>query len=125
MAFSDGLFGIQETALRVQQRRLELIAGNIANADTPGFAARDVDFRSVLAKAQQAATTPDVQTSATMSALDATPAYRIPLQPAMDGNTVDLQVEQGQYADAALRYQASLGFIDGKLKSLITAITGQ
>ena len=121
MALTNGLFGIQEQSLQIQQRRLELIAANIANADTPGFQARDLDFRAALQKAQQAGT----ETPTALNALSSAPAFRIPLQPAVDGNTVDLQVEQGQYADAALRYQASLGFIDGKLKSLISAITGQ
>lgn len=125
MAINDALFGIQEQALQVQRRRLELIAGNIANADTPGFQARDVDFRAVLQKAQQAGATASAAPTLSTSSVDQAAAFRVPLQPAVDGNTVDVQVEQGQYADAALRYQASLNFIDGKLKSLLTAITGQ
>lgn len=120
MAITDASFSIHEQSLQVQRRRLELIAANIANADTPGFQARDLDFRKLLAEAQNAGASRGVST---LNA--ATPQYRIPLQPAMDGNTVDVQVEQAQYADAALRYQASLGFLDGKIKGLITALTGQ
>ncbi|WP_028006971.1 flagellar basal body rod protein FlgB [Solimonas flava] len=125
MAIDYASFGIQEQALQVQRRRLELIAANIANADTPGFQARDLDFRSVLAGAQKAAAGGADGGAVTQTLTQAQPQYRVPLQPAVDGNTVDVQVEQGQYADAALRYQASLNFLDGKIKSLITAITGQ
>lgn len=125
MAIDYASFGIQEQALQVQRRRLELIAANIANADTPGFQARDLDFRSVLAGAQKAAAGAADSGAVTQTLTQAQPQYRVPLQPAVDGNTVDVQVEQGQYADAALRYQASLNFLDGKIKSLITAITGQ
>lgn len=131
MAITDPLFGIQEPALQVQRRRLELIAANIANADTPGFEARDLDFRSVLAEAQtklagaKGANAQLVASTAGNLVSEAKPLWRVATQPSVDGNTVDTQVEQAQYADAALRYQASLNFIDGRLKSLISAITGQ
>lgn len=120
------MLGIQAAALQVQRQRLELIAGNLANADTPGYQARDLDFRAVLDGVQKAPQggllggTPDRGVLATLD-----PAYRVPLQPSADGNTVDAQIEQGQYADAALRYQASLNFIDGRIKSMLTALTGQ
>ncbi|MGH8445030.1 MAG: flagellar basal body rod protein FlgB [Solimonas sp.] len=125
MAITDAGFGIQEQALQLQRRRLELIAANIANADTPGFQARDLDFRRVLASTQKAASNSASDGSVTQTPGTAAPQYRVALQPAVDGNTVDVQVEQGQYADAALRYQASLSFLDGKIKSLMTALTGQ
>lgn len=122
MAIDNATFGIQEQALQVQRRRLELIASNIANADTPGFQARDIDFRKVLESAQHSAASPGAMTH-TLN--DATPQYRTALQPAVDGNTVDVQVEQGQFADATLRYQASLSFLDARIKSLMTALSGQ
>ncbi|SEQ19171.1 flagellar basal-body rod protein FlgB [Solimonas aquatica] len=131
MAITDPLFGIQEPALQVQRRRLELIAANIANADTPGFEARDVDFRSVLAQAQTQLDKANAHNgkliASTNSNLvaDTQPIWRLATQPSEDGNTVDTQVEQAQFADAALRYQASLNFIDGRVKSLLSAITGQ
>ncbi len=115
MAGTDPLFGIHAQALGVQRQRLELIASNLANADTPGFQARDLDFRTLLA----AAGAPTSASSAPE------PQYRVPLQPAVDGNTVDVQIEQAQFADASLRYQASLGFLDSRIKSMITALTGQ
>lgn len=114
---ADPLFGIHAQALSVQRQRLELIASNLANADTPGFQARDLDFRKLLA---QAGGDP-----AGIDAAATQPQYRVPLQPSVDGNSVDVQIEQAQFADAALRYQASLGFLDSRIKSMITALTGQ
>lgn len=134
MAIDDPLFGVHPAAMQLQRRRMELIAANIANADTPGFQARDVDFRQVLASTQHAVDAP-VQTHAAhqggTAAAGAAPAntggtvYRVPVQPSADGNTVDVQIEQAQFADAALRYQAGLNFLDARIKSLLTALTGQ
>jgi flagellar basal-body rod protein FlgB len=113
MTINDPVFGVHPAAMQLQRRRMELIAANIANADTPGFQARDLDFRQVLASTQAStATTTD-------------PAYRVAMQPSADGNTVDVQIEQAQFADAALRYQASLQFLDARIKGLLTAFTGQ
>ncbi|MEW6169096.1 MAG: flagellar basal body rod protein FlgB [Pseudomonadota bacterium] len=129
MANEDPLFGIHPAAMQLQRRRMELIAANIANADTPGFQARDLDFREALASAQASAAAP-LQTHAAHLGVGAgasspQPEYRVPTQPAADGNTVDVQIEQAQFADAALRYKASLSFLDARIKSLITALTGQ
>lgn len=121
MAATDGLFGVQAQAMDIQRRRMELIAANLANADTPNFKARDLDFREVLAQTA-AATNPSAQPAATDAA---TLKYRIPNQPSADGNTVDVQTEQAQFAESALRYQASLGFLDGRIRSMMTALTGQ
>jgi flagellar basal-body rod protein FlgB len=115
MAIEDPVFGVHPAAMQLQRRRMELIAANIANADTPGFQARDLDFRKLLASTQQAAA----------AGASAEPAYRVAQQPAADGNTVDVQIEQAQFADAALRYQASLNFLDARIKGLLTAFTGQ
>ncbi|TJY62878.1 flagellar basal body rod protein FlgB [Sinimarinibacterium sp. CAU 1509] len=138
MAGSDPLFGVHPAAMQLQRRRMELIASNIANADTPGFKARDLDFRKVLASTEAQASGSAVSLALTPSngssslgtglnegASDVASVYRVPLQPSVDGNTVDTQIEQAQFADAALRYQASLNFLDGRIKSLITALTGQ
>ncbi|MEQ1439356.1 flagellar basal body rod protein FlgB [Fontimonas sp. SYSU GA230001] len=131
MALEDPLFGIHPAALQLQRQRMELIAANIANADTPGFQARDIDFRQVLA-ATQAAAAPQRSNPAHLGGAPqlsvgerAEPSFRVPMQPAQDGNTVDVQVEQAQFADAALRYRASMGFLDARIKGLITALTGQ
>jgi flagellar basal-body rod protein FlgB len=128
----DPIFGIHAEALALQKRRMDVLAANIANADTPNYRARDIDFARALQQAQQPRTAPAllVTRSGHLPAGgsgDGVPelVYRVPLQPSADGNTVDTQVEQAQFADAALHYQASLSFLDGRLKSLLTAITGQ
>jgi len=118
MAATDALFGIHGQALAIQSRRMELIASNLANADTPGFQARDVDFREVLAQAAQPGGGPSGVDNPALK-------YRVAAQPSTDGNTVDVQTEQAQYAEAALRYQASLGFLDGRIKAMMAALTGQ
>jgi len=132
MALEDPLFGIHPAAMQLQRQRMELIASNIANADTPGFQARDIDFRAALASAQAAADQPakthaaHLGASGDAAAGGALPAaFRVPMQPAQDGNTVDVQIEQAQFADAALRYRASMGFLDARIKSLLSALTGQ
>jgi len=126
----DPLFGIHAQALQIQQRRMTLLAGNIANADTPGFQARDLDFKTALEQAMgNGSSTLNTDQAGHLdgAGTQADPAlmYRVPLQPSVDGNTVDVQTEQAAFMDSALRYQASLSFLDGKLKSLLTAITGE
>lgn len=139
MAKLDPIFGIHADALSVQRRRMEVLSANIANADTPGFKARDIDFAAALSAAAGGSTGSSVQARSMTtharhiplgmsgSGLDGASqlAYRVATQPSVDGNTVDVQVEQAKFADAALHYQASLQFADGKVKSLLTAITGQ
>jgi flagellar basal-body rod protein FlgB len=133
MAEVNPLFAMHASSLAVQQQRMEVLAANLANADTPHYQARDIDFGKVLAAQQQgaAAATPLAATSsghlagAPASGGLPAPSYRIPLQPSVDGNTVDEQVEQSAFADAALHYRASLSFLNGELKGLMTAITGQ
>jgi flagellar basal-body rod protein FlgB len=123
MSGSDPLFGIHASALSIQRRRMELLASNIANADTPGYQARDIDFKEALAQALKG--TESTAPGAAEGSEGAAVKYRIPMQPAADGNTVDVQTEQGAYMDAAMHYQASLSFLDGRLRSLLTAITGE
>ncbi|HLI17609.1 MAG TPA: flagellar basal body rod protein FlgB [Rhodanobacteraceae bacterium] len=129
---SEPLFGIHARALAVWQKRAEAIANNLANADTPDYKARDVDFRKVLASAtsdegsvQLQAPEPGMIGSNGTSASDPIPlSWRVPLQPSMDGNTVDTQVEQANYAANAVHYQASLTFINAQISMLNTAING-
>jgi flagellar basal-body rod protein FlgB len=136
MANIDPVFGMHADALAVQAKRMDVLAANIANADTPHYQARDIDFAKVLASTQGAAlnggttmaTTNPLHlngNSAVAAAHDPLLAYRVPLQPSVDGNTVDEQVEQAKFADAALHYQASLTFMNGQIKTLLSAITGQ
>jgi flagellar basal-body rod protein FlgB len=126
---TDPLFGIHPDALQFQRQRMEVLAANIANADTPGYKARDLDFGKLLAAAQQQPAGNGATQAGHLpldpQALNAATVWRVPMQPAADGNTVDMQVEQSQFAQSSLQYQASLSFIDGRMRSLLTAITGQ
>lgn len=128
---SDALFGIHATALSLGRARMDVLAANIANADTPQYLAKDLDFAQAL-KAQSASTGGLVTTNSQHLALggnvsggSAAEVWRTPLQPSADGNTVDVQIEQSQFAEAALKYQASLNFLDSRVRALMTAITGQ
>jgi flagellar basal-body rod protein FlgB len=109
--------GVHAEALRVRSQRAELIANNLANADTPGFRARDLDFRAALARASG--------TAGANASVDGALRYRVPLAPSLDGNTVDVQVEQAAFAENAVRYQATLSFLGSRFRGLMTAITGQ
>jgi flagellar basal-body rod protein FlgB len=125
----DNLFGIHTQALDLWQRRTEVLANNLANADTPGYLARDIDFRKVLAAAGGVSdklplqTTGPGQIGAADQAADGL-AYRVPTQPSMDGNTVDAQAEQAAFAANGVHYQASLSFITAQIRMLRTAING-
>jgi flagellar basal-body rod protein FlgB len=125
--------GIHAAALRVSSQRTELLANNLANADTPNFKARDIDFRETLAKTgnrdtsvRVAVTNPGHIATGNLAAGGAPDIkYRTPLAPSLDGNTVDAQLEQAQFALNAVRYQATLTFLSAKFRTLMTAITGQ
>ncbi|WP_341501731.1 flagellar basal body rod protein FlgB [Gallaecimonas sp. GXIMD4217] len=132
MAISfDKAFGIHQHALTLRTERAELIAGNIANADTPGYKAKAMDFKAALAAAQagQSGTSlsrTDSRHLAATSTIEAATAYRLPTQPDTgDGNSVDLQLERSLYMQNAMEYQASLRFLNGKIKGLLTAIKGE
>ncbi len=134
----DSYLGVHAHALKLREQRTELLARNLANADTPGYKAQDLDFRAALAASTSAAAAPgamkatrpghigagaDVARQAGSTA--AFLQYRTPLAPSLDGNTVDAQLEQAAFADNAVRYQATLQFLSSKFRSLMTAITGQ
>jgi flagellar basal-body rod protein FlgB len=129
----NAYLGVHQDALKVYGQRTEVLATNLANADTPNFRARDVDFRAALAAAgspasgvQMTATNPaHVTTSADAGAQSANLKYRVPLAPSLDGNTVDVQMEQAQFAQNAVHFQATLTFLNAKFRNLMTAITGQ
>ena len=127
----QNLFGIHTQALDLWQRRADVLANNLANADTPGYLARDIDFRKALSAAGGSGdgNLPlQVPTQGQIgSGPNAGPAaleYRVPTQPSMDGNTVDAQVEQADFAANSVHYQASLSFITAQIHMLRTAISG-
>ena len=129
----DEMLRFHQTALSLRSSRQELLASNIANADTPNYKARDVDFASALQNAMSGTATklPVVTSSAmhlegnTGSTLFGSPVmYRRPVQPSADGNTVDMDVERAQFADNALRYEASVKFVSDELRDMLAAIQG-
>jgi len=125
----DDAFGIHEEALRVRSRRSEVLASNLANADTPGYKARDFDFQAMLRKEIQnpvrLASTHQGHMRNDQGVVASTQmAYRIPQQASLDGNTVEMEREQTEFSANAMRYQASLRFLDGRIKGLLTAIKG-
>lgn len=126
----DKALGNMPDHLSVYGKRSTLLASNIANADTPGFKARDVDFRAAFEKASgdqlSLMTTNGKHVKATpATGISGSPLYRVPNQPSLDGNTVDTQVEQAEFAENAVRYQSTLTFLNGKFKGLRLAIKGQ
>ncbi len=129
----DKAFGIHEQAMNVYARRTELLAGNLANADTPGYKARDLDFKALLndyaareaggsGSAMQATHAKHFGGLGTNGMGD--PLFRSPMQPSIDGNTVDSQVEKAEFMENAVRYQATLNFIDGRMRGLRKALRG-
>jgi flagellar basal-body rod protein FlgB len=133
----DTYLGVHQDALKLYAQRTAVLANNIANADTPNYKAQDLDFRAVLAgtgsgsaggAALALATTNGAHVSGSGNAPPGTATglkYRVPLAPSLDGNTVDVQLEQAAFADNSVRYQAALTFLSGKFRDLLTAITGQ
>lgn len=127
----DDALRFNQTALSLRAARQELLASNIANADTPNYKARDLDFADTLqnalsgvsAKLQIAQTSPlHLNGVAGGSVTGAHVMYRRPIQPSADGNTVDMDVERAQFADNALRYEASVKFVSDDIKKLMMAI---
>lgn len=126
----DKAFGIHDDALLLRSRRAQLLADNLANAETPGYKARDLDFRAVLGGAMQdpvrlAATRPGHMGGEGRGMSEADLLYRQPVQPSLDGNTVDTEVEQAQFMQNSIQYEASLRFLSGRISGLITAIKGE
>ena len=116
----DALFGIHGKALELRSQRMSMLASNIANAATPGFKARDIDFTKALDQAT-AATAPD----AVDKAADANVQYRVPVEAAADGNTVELATEQTQFAENAVAYKATLSFLQGRVSTVMQALKGE
>ena len=127
----DALFRFTQDALTLRGYRQQVLASNIANADTPGYRARDIDFKSALENAAAVRAVGKENTAAPLPARreDAAPLgaqllYRTALQPSIDNNTVDLDVERAQFADNAVRYEANLMFVSSQVKSMLAAIQG-
>ena len=132
----DAAFRFNETALKVGAQRQQVIASNIANADTPQFKASELDFADALARATGAPGSRPAMAAThaghvgthrdggavVWSTADVT--QRTPTQPSIDGNTVDLDSERASFADNTVRYEASFSFLNHQIKTLMSAITG-
>ena len=110
---------VHAEALKLRSQRQQVLASNIANADTPDYKARDFDFNAALRAAINAAEG-DMPASAPAPQL----LFRTVVQPSADGNTVDMDVERAQFAQNAARYEASLTFLNSKIRVLLAAIKG-
>lgn len=117
MTTTQDIFGVHGDALRLRSQRLTLLASNIANAATPNYKARDIDFTQALTKAQEG--------MALDAAAEDAMGYRIPMEGSMDGNTVELGTEQTMFAENAVRYRTTLSFLEGRIGTLMTAIRGE
>ena len=125
-AFSQA-FGIHERALGVRSQRMEVIARNIANADTPNYKAQDVDFKAMLkeAKTEHLQATHEKHFAGLTDAPDNGMRFRTPFNSSFDGNTVEMNVEQAQYGKAASEYQATLQFLENRISGLRKAMRGE
>ena len=132
MSFAFGSsFNLHEQALYLQERRTELLSANLANAETPHYKAKDFDFKASLQAAvrnpfgnKALSETNQKHIQPTNSGLNFEMLFRMPYQASLDGNTVESQVEMAEFNDNAIRHMASLRFLNGKIKTLMTAIRG-
>ena len=110
---SDTLFGIHGAALELRAQRMSILASNIANASTPNYKARDLDFDAALRNVEGGGTSKDAL------------KYRVPLQASLDGNTVELSTEQTAFAENAVAYRTTLAFLNGRIATLSRALKGE
>ena len=117
MADGHSLFGIHGAALALRSQRLSMLASNIANAATPNYKARDIDFDKALKLATEG--------RGTVDAVGNSVAYRVPVTPSLDGNTVELSTEQTLFAENAVQYRTTLAFLEGRIGTLKRALKGE
>ena len=118
----DEMLRFQSQALKLRSYRQELLAGNIANADTPNYKAVDIDFHQALASAAAPAKTAPADPAGSPAA--APVLYRVPSQASLDGNTVDMDAERAQFADNTVRYEAALQVLNAQIKTMLSALQG-
>ena len=127
MNLFQSALGIHERALGVRSQRMEVIARNIANADTPNYKAQDVDFKAMLKelKTEYVTATHEKHFMGIQEAPDNGMRFRVPFNSSFDGNTVEINVEQAQYGKAASDYQATLQFLENRIGSIRKALKGE
>jgi len=130
----DKALGIHQQALSFRAQRAEVLANNITNADTPNYKARDLDFSAVLAAQADKSKNGSFALNKTnsrhieaqgLSSGDESLLYRTPMQPSIDQNTVDAQLEQASYAENSVNFQASFTLLNSKFKGLVAALRGE
>ena len=132
----DNIIGLHENALNMQAQRARILGANLANADTPGYKAKDIDFRAALSQVrdQLDGNETELELMKTTHARHIAPEgyifgaellYRQPMQPSLDGNTVESQVEMAEFSENSMRYLTSLRIINGRLNGLLTAFRGE
>ncbi|MGB2426692.1 MAG: flagellar basal body rod protein FlgB [Alteromonas sp.] len=125
----DRLVGFHHKAVQVRTQQMEVISGNLANANTPGYKARAIDFQQAMTTARQDQShqltrTHEKHIEGKMETRQAEMKFRVPTQPDTgDGNTVDVQQERNAFLDAGMRYQASVELLSGKIKGMKKALS--
>ena len=132
MSVIDRAFSIHDDAMQIRSRRSSILAANIANADTPNYKSRDMDFSAMMKQFQTGndsgfnmSRTNEHHLSASSTQANPNIKYRNPLNASLDGNTVDMHAEQARFSQNAVEYQTSLTLLSGKIKGLMLAIKGQ
>lgn len=131
----DAALRFGQEALNLRAQRQEILAANIANADTPGYQARDIDFASQLKNIMEQGRASNTGVALQLTSARHIPGqsqptaapellYRIPDQPSIDGNTVNMDRERTHFADNSLKYQADLTLISGQIKSMMSVLQG-
>ena len=122
----DSALGVHPYALDVRADRARILAGNLANVDTPGYLARDVDYKSIPGRVARQVAAGEQGSAISQGETDMQhPLYRIPYQVSMDGNTAELSVEQSKFASNATDFQTSLTFLNMKITGIAKAIEGR
>lgn len=122
----DSALGVHPYALDVRADRARILAGNLANVDTPGYLARDVDYKSILGRVARQVAAGEQGSAISQGETDMQhPLYRIPYQVSMDGNTAELSVEQSKFASNATDFQTSLTSLNMKITGIAKAIEGR
>ena len=126
MNLIDNALGVHAQALGLRSKRMEVLARNIANADTPHFKAKDIDFRSVLKQTQESTlnTTSNLHMGMPMEEHPGGEKFRIPFNASFDGNTVEMNVEQAKFGQVAADYQTTLNILENRVSGIRRALRG-
>ncbi len=134
---SESIFGIHESALKIREQRAEILANNLANADTPNFKAQDLDFRAALQDASSGSSRSETASmtrtnahhidgdSDSFASTSSYLMYRQPTQPSLDGNTVESHIEKAKFMENGMQQTATLEFLNGRITGLRSALRGE